>query len=52
MSRRNDSMCDGDLDAILSYLSSKINKIFCDREFVGCVKEDFDIILQNTKNHW
>ncbi|KAF2903504.1 hypothetical protein ILUMI_02694 [Ignelater luminosus] len=51
MSRRNDSMCDGDLDAILSYLSSKINKIFCDREFVGCVKEDFDIILQNTNNH-
>lgn len=42
----------GDIDTILSYLSSKINKIFCDREFVGCVKEDFNVILQLPDDYW
>ncbi|KAB0801510.1 hypothetical protein PPYR_05864 [Photinus pyralis] len=42
-------MCDGDLDEILSLISTKINKIFCDREFVACVRDDFNIILKDNK---
>ncbi|KAK4871555.1 hypothetical protein RN001_015679 [Aquatica leii] len=43
-------MCDDDLDSILSLISTKINKIFCDREFVGCVREDLDIVLKDDKH--
>ncbi|XP_044256154.1 uncharacterized protein LOC123006064 [Tribolium madens] len=36
-----------DVDEVLNYLSIKFNKIFCDREFVCCVIEDFQTILEN-----
>ncbi|CAH0562227.1 unnamed protein product [Brassicogethes aeneus] len=34
-------------DEIVNYLSTKFNKIFCDRDFVCCVAEDFQFILNN-----
>lgn len=43
-------MCDVDLDDILSLISTRINKIFCDREFVACLHDDFDIILKDNKS--
>ncbi|EFA11165.2 hypothetical protein TcasGA2_TC004772 [Tribolium castaneum] len=36
-----------DVDEVLNYLSIKFNKIFCDREFVCCVIEDFQAVLGN-----
>lgn len=36
-----------DVDNILKTLSTKFHKIFCDREFVCCVLEDFQVILKN-----
>ncbi|KAG5880712.1 hypothetical protein JTB14_025555 [Gonioctena quinquepunctata] len=36
-----------DIDEILKILSTKLNKIFYDREFVCCVHEDLQVILKN-----
>ncbi|XP_057656798.1 coiled-coil domain-containing protein R3HCC1L [Diorhabda carinulata] len=36
-----------DVDNILKILSTKFHKIFCDREFVCSVQEDFQVILKN-----
>jgi hypothetical protein len=38
-----------DVDEVLNYLSIKFNKIFCDRDFVCCVSEDFRTVLENKK---
>jgi hypothetical protein len=37
------------VDEVLNYLSIKFNKIFCDRDFVCCVSEDFRTVLENKK---
>ncbi|XP_072401963.1 uncharacterized protein [Diabrotica undecimpunctata] len=36
-----------DVEKVISTLSSKFHKIFCDRDFVCCVLEDFQVILRN-----
>uniref|UniRef100_A0A6P7FGC9 Uncharacterized protein LOC114329877 isoform X1 n=1 Tax=Diabrotica virgifera virgifera TaxID=50390 RepID=A0A6P7FGC9_DIAVI len=36
-----------DVEKVINTLSSKFHKIFCDRDFVCCVLEDFQVILRN-----
>ncbi|XP_045481494.1 uncharacterized protein LOC123685716 [Harmonia axyridis] len=42
-------MCEPSIEELVTFLSTKFNKIFCDREFVCCVSSDFHVLKNKRK---